>query len=866
MPATYNGIGTHYYGKRNVLARTGTCPHCHRTASLVSYDTRLWFVIVFIPVAPLGRKRIVDQCSACRRHYAMDLEKWETARQLETSGTLEKFRSNPTPENAIEAHRQLLAFQQTAEAAELQKTMGEKFADNARVHCYLGAALSHLGRFAEAAPCFERALELRPDLPEARVGVALGHLRAGRLEEARRLLDFMEKPGAAQLYSLAPLEQLALACQKAGRHTEALSIFGRLLAEIPALADHQRFRRSVQRSEKASRAPASILPKTKFSLRRWLSRPALVNPSAPARSMSWRTLFILLGSVAAVLVLALAWGNETIRRHRQLYVANGTGTNLVVEIPGLGLHRLGPGVTTITLAEGHYSARISGGIQQEVNLDLHANYLGRWFDHPVWILNPGGAALLVAERVIYSHNPQPGSFTVHFGKPFECLPEISHPFTPLPRSVRLSSGSDSTALTHVEMFHKPPVNAFYGLTQTHRLAEALSLAEWRLLREPDDKAMLEAYAGSAATTNHLARIEAFLGAGLTNRPVHIEWHRAYQDLFLGHPGAERLLGIYGALAEAEPTNSALLYLYGRICGDHKRGAEFYARARQADETNPYPLFATAYDQISGGDWQGAKLLLDRVIELNPEGEQFLEEWGIACLALQEFGPAEKAWRSRLDRDPMDWKSMIRLCDLLVAQGKQAEAQRAIGQMERAMPASAAESARQLHAVLWNHYHYSAGDFAALEQAARADRSLEGRTALFYALVEQGRLEEAGKVLSANDLRDPAQLLGASLAWNLAGKTGESNPWQAALLDVLHSGGADSHRAAALLEGKTAPVQWALDDTVFQARFKAGLLALLAQTHPSMRERLNTAARQLNVERVFPYHLVERATGSGASAK
>src|SRR5882724_188205 len=106
MPTTYNGIGTHYYGRKNILSRPAVCPHCNRSVNLVSYDTRLWFVIVYVPVIPLGRKRIIDRCPACSRHYVTDLQKWETAKQLDISGALEKFRSDPSPENGMAAHRQ----------------------------------------------------------------------------------------------------------------------------------------------------------------------------------------------------------------------------------------------------------------------------------------------------------------------------------------------------------------------------------------------------------------------------------------------------------------------------------------------------------------------------------------------------------------------------------------------------------------------------------------------------------------------------------------------------------------------------------------------------------------------------------------
>lgn len=110
MPTTYNGIGTHYYGKKGLVARAGVCRSCHRAADLISYDTRLWFVIVFIPVIPLGRKRVIDECRSCRRHMVANADAYEEAKQLQTSGSLEQFRRDPSPEAALGAHAQLLDF------------------------------------------------------------------------------------------------------------------------------------------------------------------------------------------------------------------------------------------------------------------------------------------------------------------------------------------------------------------------------------------------------------------------------------------------------------------------------------------------------------------------------------------------------------------------------------------------------------------------------------------------------------------------------------------------------------------------------------------------------------------------------------
>src|SRR5262249_48331430 len=113
MPTTYNGVGTHYYGKSNVETRKGACPFCGSETTLTSYNTRLWFVVVFIPIIPLGKKRIIDYCPACTRHYAVDLKKWEAAKQLEISAALDKYRTTATHENAIAVHQTLQKFHQT---------------------------------------------------------------------------------------------------------------------------------------------------------------------------------------------------------------------------------------------------------------------------------------------------------------------------------------------------------------------------------------------------------------------------------------------------------------------------------------------------------------------------------------------------------------------------------------------------------------------------------------------------------------------------------------------------------------------------------------------------------------------------------
>ena len=145
MPITYNSVGTRYSGKRNVETRTAACHSCGRHVTLTSYDTRLFFVILYIPLIPLARKRIIDECPVCRRHYALDAEKWETQKQLGISGALDTYETSPTPEAAMELHQTMLNFHQRAQAAEFRRGMVEKFGENAHVRAYLGEALTRVG-------------------------------------------------------------------------------------------------------------------------------------------------------------------------------------------------------------------------------------------------------------------------------------------------------------------------------------------------------------------------------------------------------------------------------------------------------------------------------------------------------------------------------------------------------------------------------------------------------------------------------------------------------------------------------------------------------------------------------------------------
>jgi len=95
MPATVNGIGTGYWGKKNLVAHPGICDHCGKPTELRSYDTWYCFVVLFIPVIPLGKRRIIDQCGICSKHHVSKLADWERLKAEAVTKVTGAYKADP---------------------------------------------------------------------------------------------------------------------------------------------------------------------------------------------------------------------------------------------------------------------------------------------------------------------------------------------------------------------------------------------------------------------------------------------------------------------------------------------------------------------------------------------------------------------------------------------------------------------------------------------------------------------------------------------------------------------------------------------------------------------------------------------------
>src|SRR5438552_3467829 len=148
MPSTVNGIGTWYWGKTNILTRNDRCEFCGQYRQLTSYDTTLYFVVLFLPVIPLGRKHIIDECPGCRRHRAASLKKWEAQKTKSLMDALELWQADrANSEKAKKAAGVTLAFQDKQAFEDVAGPVAQAFARDADMQMFLASGYDHFGQF-----------------------------------------------------------------------------------------------------------------------------------------------------------------------------------------------------------------------------------------------------------------------------------------------------------------------------------------------------------------------------------------------------------------------------------------------------------------------------------------------------------------------------------------------------------------------------------------------------------------------------------------------------------------------------------------------------------------------------------------------
>jgi hypothetical protein len=452
--------------------------------------------------------------------------------------------------------------------------------------------------------------------------------------------------------------------------------------------------------------------------------------------------------------------------------------------------------------------------------------------------------------------------TFHLGQTFERFSNVTHPFKPLPKSVQVQSGGTRT-LVGLEVFDGDATDVFSYYEKNKGLSQALTFAETWLRAHTDDDLMIRSYAAASEHEKQTKRLDAFLRSGLTNRPVLIAWHRAYQNLHNNKLEQADLLSQYDGMLRQDPANSAMLYLRGRLETNRAAARDYFTRAAAADSRNPYPAFALGYDRMSAGDWKGARPLLARAADLDPHDIGFANLLFINRMALGEAPSMETEWRKKLARDPLDYVGVVELIDALTAQKKSEQALMAADNFAALCKVRYGAAGDNIAAAVKYRALYTTADFDKLKSIAAKDSSPAGKRVRFIASVEQGEADAGAKALPADLDSEDTELFyfALAIAYHESGNETAAAQWRARGIDALQQGGSDEIQAAGLLTRDTAPSRAEVEDVAIPPQIKAALLTVLMQQYPQSPAQFGAFARELNVEQGFPHHLIQRVAAS-----
>jgi len=838
MPTTLNGIGTHYYGKKDLETRVGVCEHCGKEATLRTYETRLWFVIVFVPIIPLGKKQILDECSRCTMHRALPLDEWERIKNEAVSETLGKASADPDdPEAAVDLLGTLYAFKRRDEAREMARIMTQKFADNADVQLQLAAYYDENGEHDKADECCARALELEPGSRDARRAVAVGCIEKGDLERAAELLDFMTGPGPDQ--DPAVLNMLAAAYHERNRDEDALKLYKSALQGFPSLGKDRQFRKAVRASEKALGHERSMLP-----------------ASAARRRVA------VVAAVIALVVGALFGINAFLSARQTLHIVNALPEPARIEIDGNEpVTVAASGREEITISEGRHGARITrkGAPEETVAFEVENSFGERWGGDSVFILNVGGAATFQWQEIIYSapgtgRQPQAGLL---IGKTFLTVRDIDYAFEDPPRQMKTESSS--VTKRHVEVFNVKPVQLFGYLMQERPPGEAMSFAERHLKLGTLGDQSVQVYYVVALKQNETERCRKFLETGLDDRPVRIEWHRFYQGLREEAGGEAELIAKYDRMLAEDPKSSALLYLRGRVEPDSAAAMKYFKRAAEADAASPYPWRARGYFFAIRGDFAKAKERYAEAVRLGPDDWVMTAVLTDMRLALGEHKALEAELRDALSKDPYDSIAQRDLLHALALQGRLGAAEEAHRDFVAQLEVPPEQKRHPLELASRMNLLHLRGDHAGIVEAAgEMEDQASAAKVRFMALLEMGDLERAATNLANTGyVGNNTDYLLMSLAWQQRGSAQKAQEWRQKAIAALASGSRGERRTAKLLQ-KGDALQ--LDEVVrldMRPRVKRTVLVALAATCPAKRKELLAMARKFNYSLWAPHRFLKR---------
>jgi tetratricopeptide (TPR) repeat protein len=626
---------------------------------------------------------------------------------------------------------------------------------------------------------------------------------------------------------------LVEAYQAEGMHQEALELMDRRDAVFAELATAKEYKTQRKKSERYQHSGKKIRSaylsesgKAGYREGSWMARvPRLVAP------------LILLGFLCWYLGAAL-WKGQA----RQVYLVNGWNQPYTVAVNGQE-RALQPGTATpLQVPEGEVvlSPRDPKVALAPATCRIETPFFTRPFRSDTFVINPDRLALLVWQQAEYSEFPRPAPEPpqFHVGDLLYSFRSIDYEFSSLPPTLQMKKG---------QTIKKTQVALVPTLTTEARLALA-----GRALGEEGQKAYAQRLLDLAPSDVYAfywvlsklgpGEILPFLKPRLANRPVLVEWHRAYQNhMDRIHPERDLRPEYEQLVAETKRAPDAL-YLLARL-QDFDEAERLLQQAAGAKSPSFAALYSLGFSALAQGRFGDAVVWLDKAVKRSPDHPVVQAHYESALLAAARYDQLLEQLRNRQQAGGQRLPVLTEQVRAYAAKGDKAGAQATIEEAIRTLRGQ--ESARfepivraAMNLVLCSGDNDVAGFLKWTEQIPDSHP--------FEPALLRGKLQTAADAVEGTN--DDEAISQHALLYLAARKAGNAKladeQWQL-LLACLEKTGRYTRQLGAMLAGRQPLNPDLVLRLPMEPRQKRILLAVVAQRHPDQGNEMLQLARSLN---------------------
>ena len=587
------------------------------------------------------------------------------------------------------------------------------------------------------------------------------------------------------------------------------------------------------------------------------SRPVAPSPRRPAKQVSARQILVTGGVVLALAAVVYTCVCFFYGQNLPVALVSGLKTPYSVELNGTPYQLKTGHPQLVTLAEGDFVLRGAPGTKDDQPFTARTDFFSRPFDRHVLVVNPDRVAVIYRETVNYhptgttpDPNEKPG-LDLYVNRTSHYLPAPDHFFEALPKSISMPSGTTTLGKSRVTAIEDISIAAATSLiteklgyeatrdylTNRSRIDpenESLERLIISLLKPADGRALLEAH--------------------LPDRPLLVEWHRAYQYFMDRNFPAVDLVGLYRKQMDADPDNGVLIYLYARLLPNPAEADPLYEKALHAKRPSPYAAYALAFDAFIAGRYTTSLDFLERAKRggVNMDSLQLCER--DTLLALDRQADVLAAVKERQHQNPTDTELFAD--ELLLSQSKTPDrvgGRRAISAFVATLRGRfGADDYQSVEDYLNGRLSYGMGEE---RESAAYSAKLKGQLNQFESAVgRRDHVAAAKAVASVTELPARYYLLLMLTAYSSGQNTAADAYFQQAVVR-LQAEDKSSRAAAELIRGNTAADHAALLQTSNFAAELRVLFTALGVHFPDYREAYFARARELDRDPAFPHLLL-----------